>query len=75
MRGLVLTPKRTRPYTPRTNGKAERFIKTLLVEWAYSMPFNTSVERNHWLLLYLEICNSLNRPHTFQQFALMEASE
>ena len=27
--------KRTRPYTPRTNGKAERFIQTLLREWAY----------------------------------------
>ncbi|QNI64110.1 DDE-type integrase/transposase/recombinase [Synechococcus sp. A15-44] len=39
---LSLTPKRTRPYTPRTNGKAERFIKTLLAEWAYSMPFQTS---------------------------------
>jgi transposase InsO family protein len=38
---LGLTPKRTRPYTPRTNGKAERFIKTLLTEWAYSMAFQT----------------------------------
>ena len=37
---LGLTPKHTRPYTPRTNGKAERFIKTLLAEWAYSMAFN-----------------------------------
>ena len=46
---LSLTPKRTRPYTPRTNGKAERFIKTLLAEWAYSMPFQTSGERNRWL--------------------------
>ena len=41
--GLIL--KRTRPYTPRTNGKAERFIKTLLAEWAYSMAFQTSTER------------------------------
>ncbi|MFM8525897.1 MAG: integrase core domain-containing protein, partial [Cyanobacteriota bacterium] len=44
---------RTRPYTPRTNGKAERFIKTLLGEWAYAMPFQTSEERNHWLPRYL----------------------
>ncbi len=42
---LGLTPKRTRPYTPRTNGKAERFIKTLLAEWAYSLQFNNSAER------------------------------
>ena len=50
-----LTPKRTRPYTPRTNGKAERSIKTLLAEWAYSMPFQTSGERNQWLPRYLAI--------------------
>ena len=54
---LSLTPKRTRPYTPRTNGKAERFIKTLLAEWAYSMPFQTSGERNQWLPRYLAIHN------------------
>ncbi len=29
----------TRPYTPRTNGKAERFIQTICREWAYGMPF------------------------------------
>lgn len=46
---LDLRPIRTRPYTPRTNGKAERFIKTLLGEWAYAMPFQTSEERNRWL--------------------------
>ena len=37
--------KRTRPYTPRTNGKAERFIQTLLRLWAYVRPYNTSDER------------------------------
>ena len=37
--------KRTRPYTPRTNGKAERFIQTSLREWAYAQPFVTSAER------------------------------
>ena len=46
---------RTRPYTPRTNGKAERFIQTLCKEWAYSMPFQNSVERNLWLPRYLSI--------------------
>jgi hypothetical protein len=43
---LDLKPICTRPYTPITNGKAERFIKTLLGEWAYAMPFQTSEERN-----------------------------
>jgi len=37
--------KRTRPYTPRTNGKAERFIQASLREWAYARPFTTSAER------------------------------
>jgi len=54
---LGLTPKRIRPYTPRTNGKAERFIKTLLAEWAYSMAFQTSEERKRWLPRYLAIYN------------------
>jgi transposase InsO family protein len=38
-RVLKLRHIRTRPYTPRTNGRAERFIQTLCKEWAYSMPF------------------------------------
>jgi transposase InsO family protein len=36
---------RTRPYTPRTNGKAERFIQTLLREWAYVRPYASSRRR------------------------------
>jgi transposase InsO family protein len=47
---------RTRPYRPRTNGKAERFIQTLLREWAYAQLFQTSQQRTatlqHWLLHY-----------------------
>jgi transposase len=47
---------RTRPYTPRTNGKAERFIQTLLREWAYIRAYRTSAERlaalPHWLHYY-----------------------
>jgi transposase InsO family protein len=43
---LGLKPIRTKPYTPQTNGKAERLIKTLLAEWAYVMAFQTSEERN-----------------------------
>jgi transposase InsO family protein len=37
-RALRVAHRRTRPYTPRTNGKAERFIQTLLREWAYLRP-------------------------------------
>src|SRR5262245_41231919 len=42
---LRVAHRRTRPYTPRTNGKAERFIQTLLREWAYSRPYTSSLER------------------------------
>lgn len=59
--GLGLTPIRTRPYTPRTNGKAERFIKTLLSEWAYVMSFQSSAERNFWWERYLGIYNRRRR--------------
>ena len=37
--------KRTRPYRPQTNGKAERFIRTLQQEWAYSRPFQSNQQR------------------------------
>ena len=37
--------RRTRPYRPQTNGKAERFIKTLLAEWAYGKPYHSNDER------------------------------
>ena len=43
-----LKPIRTRAYTPQTNGKAERFIKTMLAEWAYVIAYQTSEERNLW---------------------------
>lgn len=39
---LGLQHRRTRPYTPRTNGKAERFIQTALREWAYAKPYRSS---------------------------------
>lgn len=42
---LGLKHIRTRPYTPKTNGKAERFIQTSLREWAYARAYNTSNER------------------------------
>ena len=44
---------RTRPYRPRTNGKAERFIQTLIREWAYAFTFFSSADRVHLLQIYL----------------------
>jgi len=48
----------TKPYTPRTNGKAERLIQTLLREWAYARPYPNSERRNadlpRWLRIYNE---------------------
>lgn len=52
----------TRPYTPRTNGKAERFIQTLLREWAYRHPFPSSAHRTAALPAYLRYYNH-QRPH------------
>jgi transposase InsO family protein len=54
---------RTRPYTPRTNGKAERFIQTLLREWAYSRPFQSSARRRSALPPWLRRYNQ-QRPHS-----------
>ena len=52
----------TRPYTPRTNGKAERFIQTALREWAYARHWNNSQERDLQLSPWLHYYN-FNRPH------------
>jgi transposase InsO family protein len=59
---LALRHLRTRPYTPRTNGKAERFIQTSLREWAYARPYATSHERTRALLPWLDHYNGA-RPH------------
>jgi len=53
---------RTRPYTPRTNGKAERFIQTLLREWAYARAYRTSGRRTDALAGWLTYYNR-QRPH------------
>ena len=61
-RTWAIRHKRTRPYTPRTNGKAERFIQTLLREWAYRWPYLTSETRTAALTGYLHYYNR-QRPH------------
>jgi transposase InsO family protein len=55
--GAHLRHVRTRPYTPRTNGKAERFIQTLLREWAYRRPYATSTARRTALPSWLHHYN------------------
>ncbi len=62
LRWLGIRHIRTRPYTPRTNGKAERFIQTLLRKWAYAIPYRSSDSRNRDLARYLDWYNT-NRPH------------
>ena len=61
-RALKIRHLRTRPYRPRTNGKAERFIRTLLAGWAYGAIYGTSRERtaalDGWLWAY-----NHRRPH------------
>ncbi len=54
---------RTRPYTPKTNGKAERFIQTLLREWAYAIPYRSSQSRSADLPRWLDWYNR-RRPHS-----------
>jgi transposase InsO family protein/transposase-like protein len=61
-RALGLRHLRTRPYRPRTNGKAERFIRTLLAGWAYGAIYGTSTERNAALDGWLWTYNH-RRPH------------
>ena len=53
----------TRPYTPRTNGKAERFIQTLLREWAYAVAYPSSAARTRALARWLHYYN-WHRGHT-----------
>jgi len=61
-RELGLKHIRTRPYTPRTNGKAERFIQTALREWAYARAYDTSDQRAAELPAWTHRYN-WHRPH------------
>ena len=59
---LGLKHIRTKPYTPKTNGKAERFIQTSLREWAYAQTYDTSDHRAAQLPIWLHRYN-WHRPH------------
>jgi transposase InsO family protein len=62
-RDLALKHIRTRIYTPRTNGKAERFIQTAIREWAYARLYHNSTERLRHLAPWIHQYN-WHRPHT-----------
>ena len=62
LRELGLRHLRIKPYRPRTNGKAERFIQTLLNEWAFIRIYGSSAERTAALPVFLERYN-FRRPH------------
>jgi transposase InsO family protein len=61
-RRWIVRRRFTRPYRPQTNGKAERFIQTLLREWAYRVPYRSSARRTAALRPYLRFYNH-RRPH------------
>jgi transposase InsO family protein len=62
LRRLKIKHLRTKPYTPKTNGKAERFVQTSLREWAYARAYETSEERAAELPFWLHRYN-WHRPH------------
>lgn len=66
-RRLGIKHLRTKPYTPRTNGKAERFIQTALREWAYARSYDDSEHRAAQMPVWLHQYN-WHRPHASLQY-------
>jgi transposase InsO family protein len=60
---LDISPKRTRPYRPQTNGKVERYHRTLADEWAYARPYTSETQRRGALPGWLHAYNN-HRGHT-----------
>ncbi|MGP3928360.1 IS481 family transposase, partial [Streptomyces sp. 8N616] len=60
---LSIQPRWTRPWRPQTNGKVERFHRTLLEEWAYQRPYHSEAERQAAFPAWLDWYN-YHRPHT-----------
>ncbi|WP_404959420.1 IS481 family transposase [Streptomyces sp. 147326] len=62
-RDLGISPRWTRPWRPQTNGKVERFHRTLLEEWAYQQPYTSDAERQTAFTDWIDWYN-YHRPHT-----------
>jgi len=60
---LGVKPKRTRPYRPQTNGKAERFHRTMAAEWAFSRHYHSEAQRRSALTPWLHTYNH-HRQHS-----------
>lgn len=60
---LGIRHSRTKPYTPKTNGKAERFVQTSMREWAYAQPYESSAQREAALQPFIHRYN-WHRPHS-----------
>ena len=71
-RSLGLRHLRTRPYRPRTNGKAERFLRTMLGGWAYSAIYQTSAQRQRALPAWLDFYNHRRRHSSLSRQAPTE---
>jgi len=73
VRRLGLRHIRTRPYTPKTNGKAERFIQSMLREWAYAAPFPSAEARREDLPNWIRRYNTCRRHYALNRRTPLQA--